>query len=79
MLFRSWTGIYGPARMPPAVVRRLHADINRSLSVPEVNAKIADIGFDVVLSASPEEFAVRLQKGIDLTARIARAAKIEAQ
>ena len=75
----AWTGVYGPARMPPAVVRRLHADINRSLSVPEVAAKINDVGFDIVLTASAEDFAARLRKGIDLTARIAKAAKIEAQ
>ena len=75
----AWTGIYGPARMPQAVVRRLHADINRALSVPEVVSKINDIGFDVVLTATPEEFAARLKKGIDLTARIAKAAKMEAQ
>lgn len=75
----AWTGVYGPARMPSAVVRRLHADINRSLSVPEVAAKINDVGFDIVLTASAEDFTARLRKGIDLTARIAKAAKIEAQ
>ena len=75
----AWTGVYGPARLPRALVNRLHADINRSLSVPEVAAKINDVGFDIVLSATAEEFAARLRKGIDLTARIAKAAKIEAQ
>ena len=75
----AWTGVYGPARLPPALVNRLHADINRSLSVPEVAAKINDVGFDIVLTATAEEFAARLRKGIDLTARIAKAAKIEAQ
>jgi tripartite-type tricarboxylate transporter receptor subunit TctC len=75
----AWTGVYGPARLPQAVVRRLHADINRSLSVPEVAGKINDLGFDVVLAATPEEFATRMQRGIDLTARIAKAANIEPQ
>ncbi|MFM9972195.1 MAG: Bug family tripartite tricarboxylate transporter substrate binding protein [Burkholderiales bacterium] len=75
----AWTGVYGPARLSPAVVGRLHVDINRSLSVPEVATKINDIGFDVVLTSTAEEFATRMKKGIDLTARIAKAAKIEAQ
>ncbi|MSQ53203.1 MAG: tripartite tricarboxylate transporter substrate binding protein [Betaproteobacteria bacterium] len=75
----AWTGVYGPARLPQAVVRRLHTDINRSLSVPEVGDKIASVGFDVALSSSPEDFAARMKKGIDLTARIVRAAKIEPQ
>jgi tripartite-type tricarboxylate transporter receptor subunit TctC len=75
----AWTGIYGPARLPPAVLRKLHDDINRSLSVPDVVSKINDVGFDVVLSATAEEFAQRMKKGIDLTARIVKAAKIEPQ
>ena len=75
----AWTGIYGPARLPPAVQRRLHDDINRSLSIPDVVSKINDVGFDVVLSATAEEFAQRMKKGIDLTARIVKAAKIEPQ
>jgi len=75
----AWTGVYGPARLPPAVLRRLHDDINRSLSVPDVVSKINDVGFDVVLSATAEEFAQRMRKGIDLTARIVKAAKIEPQ
>jgi len=75
----AWTGVYGPARLPPAVLRRLHDDINRSLSVPDVVSKINDVGFDVVLSATAEEFAQRMKKGIDLTARIVKAAKIEPQ
>ena len=75
----AWTGVYGPARMPQTVVRRLHSDINRSLSLPEVGEKISSVGFDVVLSSSPEDFAARMKKGIDLTARIVRAAKIEPQ
>jgi homoserine dehydrogenase len=37
------------------------------------------LGFDVVLSATAEEFAQRMKKGIDLTARIVKAAKIEPQ
>ena len=75
----AWTGVYGPARLPPAVLRRLHDDINRSLSVPDVVSKINDVGFDVVLSATAEEFAQRMKKGIDLTARIVKASKIEPQ
>ena len=74
----AWTGVYGPARMPQALTRRLHADINRALSVPDVVQKINDMGFDVVLANSPEDFAARNQRSIDLTARIAKAANIEA-
>jgi len=75
----AWTGLYGPIKLPPAISRRLHADTNRALSAPDVQGKIQDIGFEVVLSASPEDFSGRVRKAIDLTARIVKAAKIEAQ
>lgn len=75
----AWTGLYGPIKLPPAISRRLHADTNRALSASDVQGKIQDIGFDVVLSASPENFSGRVRKAIDLTARIVKAAKIEPQ
>ena len=75
----AWTGLYGPAKIPQAILRRLHADVVAALSAPDVASKINDIGFDVVLSASPEDFAARVRKAIDLTARIVKAAKIEPQ
>jgi tripartite-type tricarboxylate transporter receptor subunit TctC len=75
----SWTGIYGPANLPEAVLRRLHADATAALNQPEVQAKIQQIGFYIVLSSSPEDFAARSKRGVELTARIVKAAKIEPQ
>jgi tripartite-type tricarboxylate transporter receptor subunit TctC len=75
----AWTGLYGPARLPAPISKRVHEAVVAALSPADVQAKISDIGFDVALSHSPEDFAARLQRGIDLTARIVKAAKIEAQ
>jgi tripartite-type tricarboxylate transporter receptor subunit TctC len=74
----AWTGVYGPAKLPAAVLRKLHDDIATSLTRPETVAKIQDIGFEVGLSSSPEEFAGRIKRGVELTARVVKAAKIEA-
>ncbi len=75
----AWTGLYGPQKISPPITRRLHAEVVTALSVPEVVSKINDIGFDVVLSSSPEDFSARVRKAIELTARIVKAAKIEPQ
>ncbi len=75
----SWTGIYGPAELPRAVTQRLHADAFAALNRADVQAKIQEIGFDIVMSASPEDFAEKSRRGVALTARIVKTARIEPQ
>ena len=53
----SWQGILVPAGTPAEPIRRLHAAINQSLPVPEVRERFATGATDVLLSASPQEFA----------------------
>ena len=52
----SWNGIFGPAGLPPAVVQKLNADINAVLAEPDLQEKLAVIGFQVWPPASPETF-----------------------
>jgi len=47
-----WYGIVGPAAMPPAVVARLHQEIQRALAVPEVRERLASAGGEVVPGSS---------------------------
>jgi tripartite-type tricarboxylate transporter receptor subunit TctC len=72
-------GLYGPGGLAPAVLRRLHADAARTLSQPDYQAKVGEIGLDVAASRSPEEFAAETRRGMDLTQRIVKAAGIEPQ
>ena len=53
----SWNGIFGPAGMPPAVVQRLNTELQAVLADKELQAKLAQIGFQVWPSKTPEEFA----------------------
>ncbi|MCW5235333.1 Bug family tripartite tricarboxylate transporter substrate binding protein [Verminephrobacter eiseniae] len=53
----SWNGIFGPAGMPPAIVNRLHTELQVVLADPSTQDKLAQIGFQVWPSKSPEEFA----------------------
>jgi len=73
----AWTGIYGPAGLPREVVQRLHANAAAALALPETQAKIREIGFEPVVSASQADFLARSRRGVELTERIVKAAKIE--
>src|SRR5262245_48938517 len=42
----AFQGILGPAGMPPAVVNRLNADLNKSFSTPAVQKRFADFGME---------------------------------
>jgi tripartite-type tricarboxylate transporter receptor subunit TctC len=47
-----WYGIVGPAGLPPAVVARLHQEIQRALAIPEVRERLASAGGEVALGTS---------------------------
>ena len=53
----SWNGIFGPAGMPPEVVQRLNTELQAVLADKELQDKLAQIGFQVWPSKTPEEFA----------------------
>jgi len=72
----SWTGLFGPAGMPVALVRRINADAVKAANIPEVKAKINETGFNVI-NSTPEEFAARLKREIDLVGKIVKSAGIE--
>ena len=52
----SWTGLVAPAKTPPAVIARLHQEVVKALSAPDVREKLTSQGFEVV-GSSPQEFA----------------------
>ena len=52
----SWNGIFGPAGLPPAVVQRLNTELQAVLADQDLQDKLAQIGFQVWPSKTPEEF-----------------------
>jgi tripartite-type tricarboxylate transporter receptor subunit TctC len=68
----TWGGYFGPAGMPQGVVNRLHDEIVRILSSPEVRAKSEDIGFPIATS-TPDELTATIRRDIEYTARIVKA------
>ena len=53
----SWQGVFAPAGTPPAIVKRLNAEIVKILAMPDVREKLGALGAEIVAD-SPEHFAV---------------------
>lgn len=51
----QWYGILAPAATPPAIIAKLNADINKVLTDPDIQKRLADDGA-LAGSGSPEDF-----------------------
>ncbi|HEX4798667.1 MAG TPA: tripartite tricarboxylate transporter substrate binding protein [Burkholderiales bacterium] len=72
----TWGGYFGPAGMPQPVAKRLHDEIVRVLTRPEVRSKAEDIGF-VIDTSTPEELTETIRRDIAYTSRIVKAIGIQ--
>lgn len=52
----TWYGIWAPASTPPAIVKRVSSELAAVVRIPEVRARLADLGAEAV-GNTPEEFA----------------------
>jgi tripartite-type tricarboxylate transporter receptor subunit TctC len=55
----AWFGLFAPARVPPAVVSKLHAEAKSAVRNPEVVRRLEAEGTDAVGNA-PDEFAAEV-------------------
>jgi len=51
-----WFALMAPANTPPAIVSRLHTEVGKALTIPEINSSLDKIGLTVSLS-TPNELA----------------------
>ncbi len=72
----TWYGALAPARTPPALVARLHQDIVRALTAPEVRKRLEDNGIDIAAS-TPAEFAAFIRAEIVRWAVAVKASGLE--
>jgi len=59
----SWQGVFAPAGTPPAIVKRLNAEIVRALNLPDVREKLGALGAEIVAD-SPEEFSALVKSEV---------------
>ena len=72
----SWTGIAAPAGIPRLIAERLHSEVLRAISVPEVRARLESFGAEV-RGSTPAETRALLERNIALWAKVGKDAKIE--
>jgi tripartite-type tricarboxylate transporter receptor subunit TctC len=72
------TGILAPAGTPKAIIDQLHQEIVNLVALPDVQARLDELGFDVVAN-SPEAFAQRIKTEMEKWAQVIRDAKIKPQ
>jgi tripartite-type tricarboxylate transporter receptor subunit TctC len=74
----SWYGIVVRAGTPPAIVKKLHADMAEALAAPDVKEKLAGLGLDP-LGNPPEDFARMISAESRKWSEIVRKADIKPQ
>jgi tripartite-type tricarboxylate transporter receptor subunit TctC len=74
----SWYGIVVRAGTPPALVRKLHADMAEALAAPDVREKLAALGLDP-LGNTPEDFQKMIAAESRKWSEIVRKADIKPQ
>ena len=73
----SWNGIFGPAGLPKPIVDRLNTEVLAVLAEKEVQDKLANIGFEVWPSKSPEAFAQYVADQLALWTKLIKQAGIQ--
>jgi tripartite-type tricarboxylate transporter receptor subunit TctC len=72
----AWHGIMAPRGTPPAIVKRLNAEIVKALKQPDT-AKLIEAQAMQIVGSTPEEFAAFIKQDIVLWKDVARQAKVE--
>ena len=72
----SWYGVFVPAGTPAAIVRKIHAEVNRAQDLPDVKERMDQLGTDGARTVSPEVFAAMVNSELARYAKVVKAAGI---
>jgi tripartite-type tricarboxylate transporter receptor subunit TctC len=72
----TWTALFAPPGLAKPLLDKISSSVVKGLSVPELKAKAAGDGFDLI-GNSPEDFAAQIKKDIEIAGRLVKTAKIE--
>jgi len=76
-VFDSWVGCLVPAGTPKDIIAKVHADINRTLAVPEVRDKLTTLGF-VLIGGTAEDLDALVKSDYARLGKLIRDAGIHA-
>ena len=73
----SWWGVIAPAKMPPAVTKKLVEELQKALKVPAIAEKLQAQGMEIV-GSGPDEANKFLKGEIDRWGKVVKDNKIKA-
>jgi tripartite-type tricarboxylate transporter receptor subunit TctC len=74
----NWYGVIAPTGVPKPIVVKLHREINRILTLPDVKERLNSMGIVPFPAASPEEFGSYMKAEIKKYGAIVKAAGVKA-
>jgi tripartite-type tricarboxylate transporter receptor subunit TctC len=74
----AWFGLVAPANTPKDIVNKLSRETARILKLPEVSARLADLGAEAV-GGTPEQFGAHIKAEIAKWAKVIKDANVELQ
>jgi tripartite-type tricarboxylate transporter receptor subunit TctC len=72
----TWWGVFGPANMPAALVKRIYDEFAKAVKAPEVADKLSAQGIEV-LAAPPDQLDAFVRKEIPRWAKVIKDNKIK--
>lgn len=74
----QWFSLFAPAKTPPAIIARLHAETVKAIEKPDVHQRFVSIGAEPV-SSTPEQLASRVKSEIAKWSALIKSAGLKSQ
>ena len=74
--YTSWNGLLAPARTPATIIRKLHLETVKALELPDLRAKLGNLGMEAI-GNSPGEIAAVIKSEIPKSAKLIKEAGIK--
>jgi tripartite-type tricarboxylate transporter receptor subunit TctC len=71
----SWFAFFVPAKTPPEIIAKMHADTVAALAEPQIRAKLDALGV-IVVGSTPEQLGAHLKAEMERWAPVIKAANI---
>lgn len=79
LLAVNWFGVVAPARVPRAVVDKLHGALTRIPAQADVKARFTALGLEGMTSATPEAYAAMIRSDVVYWSKVAAVAGVKPQ
>ncbi len=74
----NWFGLMAPSGTPPEIVGRINAETAKALLAPDVQERLASLGFEIQ-SSTPQEFYALLKSETEKWAKVVKASGARAE